>query len=145
MKDKQINVSLWKIRQTWLKIFSIDVKLRNKSTLPISDPLIPLFAVDFSKILYKSCLNHMSRCQVIKLYDQLQFFQQEDCALAASPSDRESVEVLKLYSKLGIGSFNSSPKSSSKQRTKELIFLVEKRQQPDEQFSFLYIFLTIHW
>jgi len=37
----------------------------------------------------------MSRCQVIKLYDQLQFFQQEDCALAASPSDRESVEVLK--------------------------------------------------
>lgn len=107
---------------------------------PAHSPFLCLL-VDLSKIFYKrSCLSSVNRCQV-KLCDQLQCFQNKDCALASSPPDRRSGEVLKLISKLGTDSFNNLPKSSSKEGTN---IPHGKKQQPEEQFSFMYFFLTIH-
>lgn len=100
---------------------------------PAHPPFLHLL-VDLSKIFYKrSCWRSMNRCQV-KLYDQLQCFQNQDCALASSPRDRWSGEVLKFISKLGTDSFNNLPKSSSKEGTKDLIFLVEKSNSQKSNF-----------
>lgn len=105
---------------------------------PAHLPLLHLLA-DLSKILYKSCLSSMNRCQV-KLYDQLQHFQNQDCAPASSTPQR-SREVLKLIRKLGTDPLNL-PKSSSKEGTEDLM---EKKQKPEEQFSFMYFCLIIHY
>lgn len=105
---------------------------------PAHLPLLHLL-VDLSKIFYKSCLSSMNRCQV-KLYDQLQHFQNQDCAPASSTPQR-SREVLKLIRKLGTDSLNL-PKSSSKEGTKDLM---EKSKSQKSNFlscTFAWSFIT---
>lgn len=110
---------------------------------PAHPPFLHLL-VDLSKIARKrSCWTSMNRCQV-KLYDKLQCFQNEGCALASSPPDR-SGEALKLSSEPTTDAFNNLSKSSSKEGNKDLKFLMEKSNSQKRNFlscTFSWAFIT---